>query len=158
MREVVLCSPWMSAQEAFPKARSIVENQAMGNIDAVSANSRTACPISRVEVIPLAVPDADRSDLDGLVETVIVKVHDEAGRYGFGETDAPPGVIKAFIESPTAHACAPILLRSNTPVVTTSTGSPDAASCAAMPKIAPTNTPAPDMIAAGAVSGMVLPG
>jgi len=76
----------------------------MGNIDTVSANSQTVCPISRVEVIPLAVPDADRSDLDGLVETVIVKIHDEAGRYGFGETDAPPGVIKAFIETPTAHA------------------------------------------------------
>lgn len=69
----------------------------MGNIDTVSANSRTFCPISRVEVIPLAVPDADRSDLDGLVDTVIVKIHDEAGSYGFGETDAPPGVIKAFI-------------------------------------------------------------
>ena len=76
----------------------------MGNIDTVTANARTACPISRVEVIPLAVPEADRSDLDGLVETVIVKVHDEAGSYGFGETDAPPGVIKAFIETPTAHA------------------------------------------------------
>ncbi|MGQ0485396.1 MAG: mandelate racemase/muconate lactonizing enzyme family protein [Hyphomicrobiales bacterium] len=66
--------------------------------------ARTVCPISRVEVIPLAVPDADRSDLDGLVDTVIVKVHDEAGSYGFGETDAPPGVIKAFIETPAAHA------------------------------------------------------
>jgi L-alanine-DL-glutamate epimerase-like enolase superfamily enzyme len=66
--------------------------------------ARTVCPISRIEVIPLAVPDADRSDLDGLVETVIVKVHDEAGNYGFGETDAPPGLIKAFIETPAAHA------------------------------------------------------
>ena len=66
--------------------------------------ARIVCPISRVEVIPLAVPEADRSDLDGLVDTVIVKVHDEAGNYGFGETDAPPGVIKPFIETPTAHA------------------------------------------------------
>jgi L-alanine-DL-glutamate epimerase-like enolase superfamily enzyme len=66
--------------------------------------ARTVCPISRVEVIPLTLPEADRGDLDGLVDTVIVKVHDEAGSYGFGETDAPPGVIKAFIEAPTAHA------------------------------------------------------
>lgn len=65
---------------------------------------RTVCAISKIEVIPLSVPDADRDDLDGLVDTVIVKIHDEAGRYGFGETDAPPNVIKAFIETPTAHA------------------------------------------------------
>ena len=61
-------------------------------------------PIAHVEVIPLIVPDANRGDLDGLVDTVIVKIHDEAGRYGFGETDAPPDVVKAFIETPTAHA------------------------------------------------------
>jgi L-rhamnonate dehydratase len=65
--------------------------------------ARTVCPISRIEVIPLSVPEADRNDLDGLVETVIVKIHDEDGRYGFGETDAPPTVIKAMIETPTAH-------------------------------------------------------
>jgi L-alanine-DL-glutamate epimerase-like enolase superfamily enzyme len=60
-------------------------------------------PISRIEIIPIAVPGADRSDLDGLVETVIVKIHDENGHYGFSETDAPPNVIKAFVEAPTAH-------------------------------------------------------
>src|SRR4029079_1694049 len=65
--------------------------------------TRTVCPISRIEVIPLSVPESDRNDLDGLVETVIVKIHDEAGCYGFGETDAPPSVIKALIETPTAH-------------------------------------------------------
>ena len=64
---------------------------------------RAVCPIDHVEAIPLIVPDADRTDLDGLVETVIVKVFDEAGRYGFGETDAPPALVKAFIESPTAR-------------------------------------------------------
>ena len=56
-------------------------------------------PISRIEIVPIAVPGADRSDLDGLVETVIVKIHDENGRYGFGETDAPPNVVKAFVEA-----------------------------------------------------------
>ncbi len=64
---------------------------------------RAVCPIARVEAIPLIVPEADRTDLDGLVETVIVKVFDEAGRFGFGETDAPPALVKAFIKSPSAH-------------------------------------------------------
>jgi L-rhamnonate dehydratase len=65
--------------------------------------TRNLSPIARIEIIPIAVPGADRSDLDGLVETVIVKIHDKDGRYGFGETDAPPNVVKAFIEAPTAH-------------------------------------------------------
>jgi L-alanine-DL-glutamate epimerase-like enolase superfamily enzyme len=41
---------------------------------------------------------------DGLVDTVIVKIYDEDGRCGFGKTDAPPQVFRAFIDSPTAHA------------------------------------------------------
>ena len=68
-----------------------------------SESARSLSPIARVEVIPIAVPGADRTDLDGLVETVIVKIYDEAGRYGFGETDAPPNVVKAFVEAQTAH-------------------------------------------------------
>jgi L-alanine-DL-glutamate epimerase-like enolase superfamily enzyme len=60
-------------------------------------------PVARIEAIPLAVPDADRTDLDGLVDTVIVRVHDAEGRCGLAETDAPPGLVKAFVESPTAH-------------------------------------------------------
>ena len=59
-------------------------------------------PIVRVEVIPLVVPEVDRSDLDGLSGSLIAKVHDEAGRFGFGETDAPPDVVKSFITTPTA--------------------------------------------------------
>src|SRR6516225_825267 len=59
--------------------------------------------IAAVEVIPVAAPDQARNDLDGTVDTVIVRVTDEAGRTGIGETDAPPDVIKSFIEMPTAH-------------------------------------------------------
>ncbi len=69
-----------------------------------SVENRSPSPITRIEAIPLAVPDADRSDLDGLVDTIIVKIHDGEGRYGFAETDAPPDLVKAFIETPTAHA------------------------------------------------------
>ena len=64
---------------------------------APKAPLRSVCPIARIEVIPLVVPEVDRNDLDGLAGNVIVKVFDEEGRYGFGETDAPPDVIKAFI-------------------------------------------------------------
>ncbi len=59
--------------------------------------------IAEVEVIPVAAPDQARDDLDGTVDTVIVRITDEAGRFGIGETDAPPAVIKSFIEMPTAH-------------------------------------------------------
>lgn len=72
--------------------------------DAGANEPRSICPISQVEAIPLVVPDADRSDLDGLVDTVIVKIHDAEGRVGFAETDAPPTLVKAFLEAPTAHA------------------------------------------------------
>lgn len=60
--------------------------------------------IERIEVIPIAVPGGARDDLDGTVDTVIVKIFDEEGRFGFGETDAPPGVVEAFLTMPTAHA------------------------------------------------------
>lgn len=60
--------------------------------------------IARIEAIPLAPPDQPADDLDGTVETVVVRVFDEDGRYGFGETDAPASVVKSFLEMPTAHA------------------------------------------------------
>jgi L-alanine-DL-glutamate epimerase-like enolase superfamily enzyme len=59
--------------------------------------------IARVEVIPIASPTRSTDDLDGTTETVIVKVYDEDGRYGFGETDAPPEAVKSFLEMPSAH-------------------------------------------------------
>src|SRR6201991_4144252 len=59
--------------------------------------------IAAVEVIPVAAPGQARNDLDGTVDTVIVRLTDEDGRTGIGETDAPPAVVKSFIEMPTAH-------------------------------------------------------
>lgn len=59
--------------------------------------------ITKVEVIPLAI-DADKADeLDGTVDTVVVRLTDADGRTGIGEADAPPSVVKAFIEMPTGH-------------------------------------------------------
>ena len=60
-------------------------------------------PIEAIEVIPVVVPGEARDDLDGTVETVIVKIIDADGRYGFGEADAAAGVVKSFLTMPTAH-------------------------------------------------------
>jgi len=59
--------------------------------------------IAAVEVIPVASPNQAQNDLDGTLDTVIVRLTDEDGRTGIGEADGPPDVIKAFIEMPTAH-------------------------------------------------------
>ena len=59
--------------------------------------------IAAVEVIPVAAPGQACNDLDGTVDTVIVRLTDEAGRTGIGETDAPPAVVKSFLGRPTAH-------------------------------------------------------
>jgi L-alanine-DL-glutamate epimerase-like enolase superfamily enzyme len=60
-------------------------------------------PITAVEVIPLATPHERADDLDGTVDTVLVRLTDADGRTGIGEADAPPDVVKAFIEMPSAH-------------------------------------------------------
>ncbi|MBL8580551.1 MAG: mandelate racemase/muconate lactonizing enzyme family protein [Mesorhizobium sp.] len=59
--------------------------------------------IDRIEAIPVVSPASSATDLDGTADTIIVKVFDEDGRYGFGEADAPPSAVKSFIEMPTAH-------------------------------------------------------
>ena len=59
--------------------------------------------IAHLEVIPVVSPVGSANDLDGTADTVIIKVFDEDGRYGFGEADAPPSVVKSFLEMPTAH-------------------------------------------------------
>ena len=62
-----------------------------------------ASRIARIEAIPVISPAGSANDLDGTADTIIVKVHDEDGRFGFGEADAPPSVVKSFIDMPTAH-------------------------------------------------------
>ena len=59
--------------------------------------------IARLEIIPIFSPDGSANDLDGTADTVIIKIFDEDGRYGFGEADAPPSAVKSFLEMPTAH-------------------------------------------------------
>ena len=59
--------------------------------------------IVKIEIIPLANPEAKPMDLDGTTETVIVRILDENGLSGIGECDAPAYVVKAFLEMPTQH-------------------------------------------------------
>jgi L-rhamnonate dehydratase len=59
--------------------------------------------IAKVEVLPLSAPAHSADDCDGSVDTVVVRITDDDGLAGIGECDAPPHVVKAFIEMPTAH-------------------------------------------------------
>jgi L-alanine-DL-glutamate epimerase-like enolase superfamily enzyme len=65
--------------------------------------ARAACPIVRVETIPLAIPLDTVDQLDSTAETVLVVLTDAEGRQGVGEADAPPSVVKAFMEMPSGH-------------------------------------------------------
>ncbi|MBI2190480.1 MAG: mandelate racemase/muconate lactonizing enzyme family protein [Planctomycetes bacterium] len=67
--------------------------------------------IAQVEVLPIAVPVDSSWDCDGSVDTLVVRVTDEDGVAGIGECDAPPGVVKAFIEMPSAHIWSQNLVR-----------------------------------------------
>ncbi len=59
--------------------------------------------IADIEVLPLSTAVDRSGDLDGSNDTVVVRITDEDGRVGIGECDAPPAVVKAFIEMPTSH-------------------------------------------------------
>src|SRR5581483_6397997 len=59
--------------------------------------------ITKLEAIPLRVRQVDATANDGAQETVIVKVHTDAGITGLGEVDASPHMIKAVLEAPSSH-------------------------------------------------------
>lgn len=59
--------------------------------------------IEHVEFIPIVGPIQDSADLDGSVETILIRITDDEGRFGIGETDAPAHVIKSYFEMSTAH-------------------------------------------------------
>lgn len=59
--------------------------------------------IAAVEVLPIAIPDDTSEECDGSVDTLVVRITDKEGRCGIGECDAPPTVVKAFLEMPSAH-------------------------------------------------------
>jgi L-rhamnonate dehydratase len=58
--------------------------------------------ITRVEPIHLRLPDVNER-CDGSQETLVVKVHTDAGIVGVGEVDSSSVVAKAIIEAPLSH-------------------------------------------------------
>jgi L-alanine-DL-glutamate epimerase-like enolase superfamily enzyme len=58
--------------------------------------------ITRVEPIHLRLPEVTER-CDGSQETLIVKVHTDAGIVGIGEVDSSSAVAKAIIEAPMSH-------------------------------------------------------
>jgi L-alanine-DL-glutamate epimerase-like enolase superfamily enzyme len=66
----------------------------------------TATAVSRiaaVEVIALRAPSTGDA-LDAAASTLLVRITDEAGRVGIGETDTAVEPARAFLEMPDAHA------------------------------------------------------
>jgi L-rhamnonate dehydratase len=53
--------------------------------------------IAEIEAIPLRAAPVDPSDLDGSVETIVVRITDEDGRQGIGEADAPSRVVRELV-------------------------------------------------------------
>ena len=56
--------------------------------------------ITKVEAIPLRIPDLDWTRADGIQDDVIVRIHTDAGITGVGEADASPAVVKALVDAP----------------------------------------------------------
>jgi L-alanine-DL-glutamate epimerase-like enolase superfamily enzyme len=58
--------------------------------------------ITRVESIHLRLPEVNER-CDGSQETLVVKVHTDAGLVGLGEVDSSSAVAKAIIDAPISH-------------------------------------------------------
>src|SRR5258706_12528299 len=58
--------------------------------------------ITRVEALHLRLPDVNER-CDGSQETLVVRVHTDAGITGIGEVDSSAHVAKAIIEAPLSH-------------------------------------------------------
>jgi L-alanine-DL-glutamate epimerase-like enolase superfamily enzyme len=59
--------------------------------------------IVKIEAIPLRSANVSAKANDGAQETVIVKIHTDAGITGIGEVDASPLMVKAVLEAPSSH-------------------------------------------------------
>lgn len=58
--------------------------------------------ITRVEPIHLRLPEVTVA-CDGTQDTLIIRVHTDAGIVGIGEVDSCPSVIRAVVEAPRSH-------------------------------------------------------
>ena len=61
--------------------------------------------ITKVEALYLRLPDIN-TRCDGTQDTLVVRVHTDAGITGIGEVDSSPAVAKAIIEAPMSHLIA----------------------------------------------------
>jgi len=59
--------------------------------------------ITEIEAIPLRIPSVSSKANDGAQETIVVKIHTDAGITGIGEVDASPYMVKAVLEAPSSH-------------------------------------------------------
>ena len=59
--------------------------------------------ITKIEAVPLRIPNVSAAANDGAQETVLIKVHTDSAITGIGEVDASPHMIKAVIEAPSSH-------------------------------------------------------
>jgi L-alanine-DL-glutamate epimerase-like enolase superfamily enzyme len=59
--------------------------------------------IKKIECLQLRSPHASPDDCDGAVDTAVIRITADNGVYGLGETDSPPNVMAALLETPTAH-------------------------------------------------------
>ena len=64
---------------------------------------RTPIPIARVEALIVSVPADGNAFAEGAEETLLVRITDENGLYGIGESPCTPKVIKAMVEQETIH-------------------------------------------------------
>lgn len=58
---------------------------------------------TKIEAIPLRIPEVSSKANDGAQETVIVKIHTDEGIVGIGEVDASPFMVKAVLDAPSSH-------------------------------------------------------
>ena len=64
---------------------------------------RTPVPIATVEALIVAVPAEGNAFAEGEEETLLVRITDEDGTYGIGESVCTPKVVQAMIEQETIH-------------------------------------------------------
>ena len=64
---------------------------------------RTPAPIATVEALIVSVPALGNAFAEGEEETLLVRITDEHGTYGIGESVCTPKVVQAMIEQETIH-------------------------------------------------------
>lgn len=59
--------------------------------------------IAKIECLQIQSPQVTPDDLDGAVDTAVVRISADNGLHGLGETDAPPNAIAALLSTRSTH-------------------------------------------------------